>query len=111
MEVRPRPIPDLQTAALDGPGGLLEHLAALADPRAKRGVRHRFASLLATAACAALSGARSFVAIGEFAAELPQETLARLGARQHPVTGHYLAPHEATLRRAIHRVNPDQLDR
>jgi hypothetical protein len=51
---------------------------------------------LAIAAAAAVSGAKSFVAVGEFAAELSQEALARLGARRHPVTGRYVAPHEAT---------------
>jgi DDE_Tnp_1-associated len=102
---------DLNRATIQGTGGLLERLAAITDPRAKRGVRHRLVSLLAIAAAAGLSGAKSFVVIGEFAAELPQEALARLGARRHPVTGRYVAPHEATLRRAIQSVDPDQLDR
>ena len=102
---------DLNCAAIQGTGGLLERLAAITDPRAKRGVRHRLVSLLAIAAAAALSGAKSFVAVGEFASELSQEALARLGARRHPVTGRYVAPHEATLRRAIRSVDPDQLDR
>lgn len=53
-----------------GSGGLRERLALVADPRAKRGIRHRFASLLAVVVCAVLSGARSFVAVGEFAQEL-----------------------------------------
>jgi DDE_Tnp_1-associated/Transposase DDE domain len=102
---------DLHCATIHGAGGLLERLAAITDPRAKRGVRHRLVSLLAIAAAAALSGAKSFVAVGKFAAELSQEALARLGARRHPVTGRYVAPHEATLRRAIRSVDPDQLDR
>ena len=102
---------DLNGATIQGTGGLLERLAAITDPRAKRGVRHRLVSLLAIAAAAALSGAKSFVAVGEFAGELSQEALARLGARCHPVTGRYVAPHEATLRRAIRSVDPDQLDR
>ena len=102
---------DLNCATIQGTGGLLERLAAITDPRAKRGVRHRLVSLLAIAAAAALSGAKSFVAVGEFAGELSQEALARLGARRHPVTGRYVAPHEATLRRAIRSVDPDQLDR
>jgi hypothetical protein len=101
---------DLNGATIQGTGGLLERLAAITDPRAKRGVRHRLVSLLAIAAAAALSGAKSFVAVGEFAGELSQEALARLGARRHPVTGRYVAPHEATLRRAIRSVDPDQLD-
>jgi hypothetical protein len=42
---------------------------------------------------------------------LSQEALARLGAMRHPVTGRYVAPHEAALRRAMRLVDPDQLDR
>jgi len=68
---------DLNSLALDGPGGLLEALEGVPDPRARRGVRHRLASLLAVAAAATLAGARSFTAIGEYAGELSQEALAR----------------------------------
>ena len=82
---------DLNGATIQGTGGLLEQLAAITDPRAKRGVRHRLVSLLVIAAAATLSGAKSFVAVGEFAAELSQEALARLGARRHRVTGRYVA--------------------
>ncbi|WP_241255790.1 transposase family protein [Candidatus Protofrankia californiensis] len=47
---------------------MLEALAQVPDPRRRRGVRHPFAALLAIAVCAMLSGARSFAAIGEWAA-------------------------------------------
>jgi hypothetical protein len=46
-------------------------LAAVADPWARRGVRHRLAVILALAVCAVLAGARSFTAIAEWAADLP----------------------------------------
>jgi Domain of unknown function (DUF4338)/DDE_Tnp_1-associated/Transposase DDE domain len=105
-----RPVIDLNTVELDGPGGLLAALERVPDPRKRRGVRHRLACLLAIAAAATLAGARSFVAIGEYAAELGQDALARLGARRHPVTGLHVAPHEATLRRAVHSVDADALD-
>jgi predicted transposase YbfD/YdcC len=36
--------------------------------------------------------------------------LARLGARRHPVTSRWIAPHEATLRTALQRVDPNVLD-
>ena len=39
-----------------------------------------------------------------------QDVLARLEARRHPVTSRYIAPHEATLRRALQWVAPDALD-
>lgn len=105
-----RPVIDLNVVELDGPDGLLAALGRVGDPRARRGVRHRLASVLAVAAAATLAGARSFTAVGEYAAELSQEALARLGARRHPVTHRYVAPHEATLRRAIKAVDPDELD-
>lgn len=105
-----RPVIDLNEVELDGPDGLLAALERVADPRKRRGVRHRMASVLAVAAAAVLSGARNFVAIGEYAEELPQPALARLQARRHPVTGLRVAPHEATLRRAIHSVDADELD-
>jgi hypothetical protein len=43
--------------------GLLELFEQVTEPRARRGVRHRFASLLAVALAAVLGGARSFTAI------------------------------------------------
>jgi len=101
---------DLNDAAIEGPGGLLERLAALADHRKRRGVRHSLASVLAVAAAAVCSGASSFTAIGEWAAEAPQAVLARLGARRHPRSGRRVAPHEATIRRALQHVDVDALD-
>jgi hypothetical protein len=60
-------------AAADGLDGdratVLSVLAAVADPRARRGVRHRLAVILALAVCAVLAGARSFTAIAEWAAD------------------------------------------
>jgi DDE family transposase/uncharacterized protein DUF4338 len=101
---------DLNTLELDGPTGLLATFGQLPDVRKKRGIRHRQASVLAIAAAAVLAGARNYVTIGEYAAELDQDVLARLGARRHPVTSRYIAPHEATLRRMLQRVDPDALD-
>ena len=37
----------------------------VADPRHRRGVRHRLAVILAMAVCAVLGGARSFTAIAD----------------------------------------------
>jgi hypothetical protein len=105
-----RPAIDLNVLELDGPKGLLATLGRLPDARKRRGIRHRQASVLAIAAAAVLAGARSYTAIGEYAAELGQDVLARLQARRHPVTGRYVTPDESTLRRAIQRVDPDALD-
>ena len=54
--------------AEDSPG-VLAMLARVADPRHRRGVRHRLVVILGLAACAVLAGARSFTAIAEWAAD------------------------------------------
>jgi predicted transposase YbfD/YdcC len=98
-------------AGVAGSGDLLDQLATVADPRKRRGVRHRLVSLLAVAAAAVLAGARSCTAIGEWAADASQEALAALGVRRCARTGRYVAPDEATVRRALQAVDTDQLDR
>lgn len=89
----------------------MERLRRVADTRKRRGVRHDQAVVLAIATCATLAGARSVAAIGEYAADLPQEVLARLGARCHPGTHRYVAPHGRTIARTLDRVDTDELDR
>lgn len=101
----------VERVATQGSGGLLDRLGELADPRDRRGVRHLFVSLLGIAVAAVGSGARSWTEIGEFARELTPEQLARLGARPSPYTGRYTPPDEATIRRALQRVDPQALDR
>jgi len=58
---------------------LLRVLAQVPDPRCRRGVRYPFAAILAVAVCAMLAGARSFVAIAEWAGDLPEQARAGLG--------------------------------
>ncbi len=104
------PMPDLNRLDLTGQDGLLTRLGALPDPRMRRGIRHKIPPILAVAAVAVISGAKSFAAIGEFAGELGQEALARLGARRRPSDGRFLAPSEATIRRTIRDIDTDALD-
>lgn len=85
------------------PTGLLTVLGQVIDPRKRRGVRHRLATVLAIALAATLAGTRSFTAIAEWAADAPIETLARLGARGRP-------PSEATIRRLLTLLPADTLD-
>jgi hypothetical protein len=67
---------------------LLAYLAAIRDPRATSGRRHPLIAILAMAAAAVLTGARSFAAIAEWAADAPQPVRAALGARREaPDTG------------------------
>ena len=91
---------------------LLEVLGGLADPRAKRGIRHQVAATLTMVTAAGLSGCgRSFRSAADFIADLPQEALARLGARYHPVKRRYIAPEESTIRRHVKMIDADQADR
>lgn len=79
-------------------------MAVVPDPRARRGVRYAFASLLGVAVCATLDGARSFAAIGEWAADL--------SARQRQVLGLTDGvPDTVTLWRVLIAVDVLALDR
>jgi len=89
---------------------LRDYLARVPDPRARRGVRHSAGSLLALAAAAVVTGARSFAAIGEWIADAPQRVLAVLGARFDSRRGQYVAPEESTVRRLTQQLNGDLLD-
>jgi len=89
----------LAEEAADDPPGLLAVLGRAADPRHRRGVRHRLAVILGLAVCAVLAGARSFTAIAEWAADADAETLARLGAAGGGAVGVNLPPDPATAGR------------
>ena len=83
--------------------GLLSVLAKVPDPRKPRGVRHRLAAVLGLAVCAVMAGARSYVAIAEWAADADTETLARVGAGQAVAC-------ETTFRRMLQALDADALD-
>nr|WP_248867535.1 ISAs1 family transposase [Streptomyces halobius] len=65
--------------------------------------------MLLVAASAVVAGARSFAAIGQWAAHAPQQTRARLGARLVASLNVRLAPSTATIRRVINAVCPGGL--
>ncbi|HZM65163.1 MAG TPA: transposase family protein, partial [Nakamurella sp.] len=71
--------------------------------RKPRGLRHSLPAILAIAACAVIAGARSFVAIAEWAAAATPAGLAKLG-----VTGE--VPCESTFRRTINKIDGNGLD-
>jgi predicted transposase YbfD/YdcC len=96
---------DVDRLALNGQGGLFEILECFPDPRKRRGVRHKIQSLLATAICAVLAGARSFTAMAEWSAEQSRETLQRLGSKWGK------APSERTYRRIFDSIDVQELDR
>ena len=91
--------------------GLLECLATVPDPRSPRGVRHRLVYILALAAAAVLGGATSLLAVGEWVADAPPDTLIALGGMPDRLTGCCPVPREATIRRVLARVDGDALDR
>jgi hypothetical protein len=101
---------DLNRLDLDSPAGLVARLEAVPDPRSRRGIRHRLAVILAIATLATLRGATSLVAIGEVAAELPEEALCRLSCRISPSTKSYVAPEESTIRRTLKAVDANAVD-
>src|SRR4051812_1493918 len=78
---------------------LIAALAAVPDSRARRGRRHELTGVLAIGACACLTGARSYVAIGEWAAAQGRAVLHCLGSAAE-------LPSESTVRRCLQTTDP-----
>ena len=91
--------PDIPKA----PAALLASLAQVPDPRKPRGRRHGLPVILSIAVCAVITGARSFVAIAEWAAAATPAAMAKLG-----VIGE--VPSESTIRRTINKIDGNGLD-
>ncbi|EST25498.1 hypothetical protein N566_24505 [Streptomycetaceae bacterium MP113-05] len=102
-------LPDRQVTPNDA-ADLQRFLAWVPDPRGLRGRRYPLLPLLCAAASAVLAGARSLIAIGEWIADAPQPVLDVLGFPADPLTGIRPAPHAATVRRLLQRVDGDALD-
>jgi DDE_Tnp_1-associated len=67
---------------------LLDYLATISEPRALSGRRHPLVAILALAAAAVLTGARSMAAIAEWAVDAPRRSGRRLApAARRPSTG------------------------
>ena len=96
----------VREADVQAPTDLVAALATVPDPRARRGIRHRLVTVLALAVCAVLTGARSYVAIAEWAHDLPLGVRIRLGLTVRRVT-----PSESAIRRILQKVDPEALDR
>jgi hypothetical protein len=96
---------EVERLPLQGHDGLFEVLGQLTDARARRGRRYALQAVLAIAACAVLTGARSLEAIAEWAADQTRDTLKRLGSRY----GH--APSESTFRRVFRGLDVAAFDR
>jgi predicted transposase YbfD/YdcC len=92
-----------RACAEESAAGLLVALRDLPDPRARRGVRYQLGTVVAAAVCAVVAGYRSYAAIGEWVADLPDDAAARLGidARRRPS--------EAMIRRLLQALDADRL--
>ena len=78
---------------------LVEVFERVPDPRRARGIRHGVVAMLLLGACAVLTGARSFAAIGEYAHDTGRLVLDRLGVAAR-------WPHACTIRRVLSDVDP-----
>jgi hypothetical protein len=89
--------------------GLFDYLNDVTDPRKKRGIRHNMLSVLAISVCGVLSGARSFLAISDWAESCSQKIMERLNCRWKD--GRYIPPSEPTIRRMLKSIDADEVDR
>ena len=99
-------VADLAGGDVPAMSSLLTALAAVPDFRRRRGRRHELTGVLAIAACACLTGATSYVAIGEWAAAQGRAVLDCLGGG----CSARVLPCEATLRRCLQVTDAPALD-
>ncbi len=78
-------------------------LTTVLDPRKARGLRHRLVVLLTVAVCAVAAGARSFVAVGEWVADLPGSLAEAVGTGER-------CPSESTIRCAVRDIDAEAFD-
>jgi len=95
---------ELDKLVLDGDSGLFAVLETIGDVRKARGKRHKLEFILACSLCATLAGAKSFVAIADWAKDQSREDLKRLGSK------YGRAPDERTFRRVFKQVNVAEID-
>jgi predicted transposase YbfD/YdcC len=99
-------VADLDDGDAAATSSLAAALAAVPDSRGRRGRRHELTGVLTIGACACLTGARSYVAIGEWAAAQGRAVLACLDEQPACRT----LPCEATLRRCLQATDSAALD-
>ena len=104
---------DVPSGGAEGGGplpGLAEFLAVVPGHRRAQGRRHSLVSVLCLACAATAAGAKSLVAIAEWAAGAPVMVLAALRVRRDPCGGAWVVPSETTIRRALAGTDPGALD-
>jgi predicted transposase YbfD/YdcC len=99
-------VAELEKADAAATRSLIAALATVPDPRRLRGRRHELTGMLAIGACACLTGATSYVAIGEWATAQGQAVLDCLGGN----SSDRVLPCESTLRRCLQATDAAALD-
>lgn len=89
---------------------LRQLILRLPDFRTAAGKRHQLATILSITICATLCGARSYLAIAEWAARCPQSMLNRLRARYDKDRKTFIPPSEPTIRRVLQNINGQAVD-
>lgn len=90
---------------------LKQLLLSIKESRNRRGLRHRQHGVLAIAICAILTGAKSYLAIAEYAKRLTQAELKRFGVYYHRKLACFQAPSEPTIRRVLKMGDAEAIDR
>src|SRR3954453_10430987 len=99
-------VADLSHSDPAATSSLAAALAAVPDVRSRRGRRHALTGVLAIGACACLTGARSYVAIGEWAAAQGAAVLDCLADGPERTA----VPCETTVRRCLQATDAPALD-
>lgn len=89
---------------------LRQLLLGLPDFRTATGKRHQLVTIVSIAICATLCGARSYLAIAEWAARCTQSMLRRFRARYDMGTKKFISPSEPTIRRVLQNIDSQAVD-
>lgn len=89
---------------------LRQLIIRLPDFRTAAGKRHQLATLLSITICATLCGARSYLAIAEWASRCSQSMLRRFRARYDRDTKRFVPPSEPTIRRVLQNIDDQVVD-
>ena len=89
---------------------LRQIIVGLPDFRTASGKRHDLATIISITICATLCGARSYIAISEWAARCSQSMLRRFRARHDRDTKKFIPPSEPTIRRVLQNIDGQNVD-
>jgi len=101
-----KPIMTLNTSQT---ASLYEHLLKIRDPRGKYGKRHKKTTILTITICAILGGAKSYLAIWDWAKNLTQALRKKIRCRLEE--GEFVIPSESSIRRFLQKLDPESVDR